>query len=163
MKLYHLHAKQALPISSSEAWQFLSNPHNLKHLTPKEMDFTILSGADRPLYAGQIIQYRVKPLPGFSTKWVSEITQVEEGDYFVDEQLYGPYALWHHKHFITVIDGGVVMEDLIHYKIPFGFLGQLLHPVLVKKELLKIFEYREVQLENRFGKMPNYQNSLILN
>jgi ligand-binding SRPBCC domain-containing protein len=163
MKLYQLHAKQALPIKKDEAWNFLSDPKNLKVITPEHMGFKIESGADRPMYAGQIIQYTVKPFPGISTKWVTEITHVKEGDYFVDEQRFGPYALWHHKHFIKEIEGGVEMEDLIDYKVPLGFLGQLVQPILVKKQLNEIFQYRETKLEALFGKMKNYKNSLYLN
>ena len=163
MKLYQLHAKQAFPITRKEAWDFLSNPRNLKVITPDHMGFTILSGADRAMFQGQIIQYIVKPFPGVSTKWVTEITHVKEGEYFVDEQRFGPYALWHHKHFIKEIEGGVEMEDLIDYKIPFGILGQWAQPILVKKQLNKIFQYRETKLENLFGKLNGHQNTLHLN
>lgn len=117
------------------------------------MGFHILSGADRPMYAGQIIQYIVTPVLGIKTKWVTEITHVEEGSYFVDEQRYGPYSLWHHKHFIREIDGGVEMEDLIHYKIPLGILGQLVHPILVQPKLNEIFEYRTNKLIELFGEI----------
>ena len=152
MKIYTLHKKQKLPISIDDAWTFLCNPANLSKLTPKEMNMKIISGADRPMYAGQVLQYSVTPLPGFKTKWVSEITQYEEKKYFVDLQLYGPYAFWHHKHFVHEIDGGVEMEDIIDYKVPFGFLGRWLHPVLVKPKLESIFNYRKEQLEALFGK-----------
>lgn len=151
MKLYQLQSKLNLPIGVQEAWDFLSNPKNLKLITPPEMGFVIKSGADRPMYAGQLIQYSVSPLPGFTTKWVSEITHVQEPEYFVDVQVFGPYALWHHKHFIKPIEGGVEMEDIVDYKLPFGILGQLAHPILVKKKLLEIFEYREKKLIEIFG------------
>lgn len=163
MKLYQLHAKQALPITKEDAWNFLSDPKNLKTITPDHMGFQILSGADRLMYAGQIIQYIVKPFPGISTKWVTEITHVKAGEYFVDEQRFGPYALWHHKHFIKEIEGGVEMEDLIDYKIPFGILGQIMQPILVKRQLNQIFQYREAKLEALFGKINAYQNTLYLN
>ena len=84
MKIYTLHSKQPLPISKQEAWDFLSDPNNLKAITPKYMGFIIKSGADRPMYAGQIIQYIVTPLLGIKTKWVTEITQVKKGEYFVE-------------------------------------------------------------------------------
>ena len=100
MKIYQIKTKQKLPISSKEAWQFLSNPNNLAKITPKYMNFKILSGADRPIFAGQIIQYKVTPVLGITLKWVTEITHVKENEYFVDEQRFGPYSLWHHKHFI---------------------------------------------------------------
>lgn len=162
MKLYQLHSKQSIPISPQEAWDFLSNPDNLKVITPEHMGFNILSGADRPMFAGQIIQYKVSPFPGFTTKWVTEITHVKEGEYFVDEQRFGPYALWHHKHFINSIDGGVEMEDIIDYKIPFGILGQIAHPIIVKRQLIQIFKYREEKLHDLFGKVEGRPNELHL-
>lgn len=154
MKIYALHAKQYLPTTMDGAWKFLSNPANLKVITPDHMGFVIHSGADRPMFAGQIIQYKVSPFPGFTTKWVTEITHVDEGSYFVDEQRFGPYRLWHHKHFIKEVDQGVEMEDIIHYKLPFGWLGRLAHPILVKKQLKQIFSYREAKLSDLFGTIP---------
>lgn len=156
MKIYTLHKKQNLPISKAQAWDFLSRPENLKTITPDYMGFNILSGGDRPMFAGQIIQYIVTPIMGIKTKWVTEITHVKEGVYFVDEQRFGPYALWHHKHFIKEIDGGVEMEDIIDYKVPFGFLGQLVQPFLVKPKLEEIFEYRTKKLEALFGKYTKH-------
>ena len=151
MKIYTLHKKQQLPISLDEAWEFLSNPKNLKIITPDYMSFDIVSTIDRPLYTGQIIQYIVTPLLGIKTKWVSEITHIEYKKYFVDEQMYGPYALWHHKHFVKEIDGGVELEDIIDYKVPLGILGQLVHPILVKPKLEEIFSYRQKKLLELFG------------
>ncbi len=154
MKIYRLHKKQNLPITIDEAWDFLSNPKNLSAITPDYMGFNILSGADKPMYAGQIIQYIVKPVLGIKTKWVTEITHTVNKNYFVDEQRFGPYALWHHKHFIKTIEGGVEMEDIIDYKLPYGLLGQLIHPILVKPKLEELFNYRAKKLEERFGIYP---------
>jgi len=151
MKLYQLRSKQALPISKIEAWEFLSQPKNLSVITPPHMGFKILSKDNRPIFAGQIIQYSISLFPKYTTRWVTEITHVEEGSYFVDEQRFGPYALWHHKHFLEPMDGGVVMEDIIDYKIPFGLLGQLGHSLVVKKQLLAIFSFREQKLRELFG------------
>tara|TARA_R110002049_G_scaffold25949_2_gene90653 strand:- start:6991 stop:7458 length:468 start_codon:yes stop_codon:yes gene_type:complete len=151
MKIYRLHKKQNLPITVNEAWDFLSDPKNLKTITPEYMGFNILSGADRPMFAGQIIQYIVTPVLGIKTKWVTEITHIVDKHYFVDEQRFGPYALWHHKHFIKAIEGGVEMEDIIDYKVPFGIIGQMIHPILVKPKLDEIFNYRTKKLEKLFG------------
>ena len=151
MKIYTLHTKQNFPISKEKAWEFLSDPKNLKIITPEYMGFDIQSGADRAMYPGQIIQYIVTPILGIKTKWVTEITHVKEGVYFVDEQRFGPYALWHHKHFLKSIEGGVEMEDIIDYMVPMGWLGQLVHPFLVKQKLDKIFEYRKNKLIELFG------------
>ena len=153
MKIYTLHTKQNLPISKEKAWEFLSSPKNLKTITPDYMNFDILNGADRPMFAGQIIQYIVTPILGIKTKWVTEITHVVDGEYFVDEQRFGPYALWHHKHFIKEIPGGVEMEDIVDYKVPMRILGQLVHPILVKPKLNEIFEYRRKKLIELFGEI----------
>ncbi|BDW93877.1 hypothetical protein MACH07_27090 [Flagellimonas marinaquae] len=162
MQLYQLKSRQFLPISKKEAWDFLSNPKNLAVITPPHMGFHILSGADRPMFQGQIIQYIVKPFPLVSTKWVTEITHVQKGSYFVDEQRFGPYSLWHHKHFIKEVPDGVEMEDIIDYKLPFGFLGQIMHPFLVKKQLQKIFRFREKKLAEMFGEVKGKTNYLKL-
>jgi len=151
MKIYRLETIQNLPISQKEAWDFLSDPKNLKTITPDYMGFEILSGAAERMYAGQIIQYIVTPVFGIPTKWVTEITHVQEGSYFVDEQRFGPYNLWHHKHFINPIKNGVEMIDIIDYKIPFGFLGRIAHPLLVAPKLKEIFEYRKNALVALFG------------
>jgi len=159
MKIYTLKATQKLPISIDEAWEFLSNPKNLKVITPDYMGFQITSGADRPMFAGQIIQYIVTPVAGIKNKWVTEITHVIDKQYFVDEQRFGPYALWHHKHFLKEIPGGVEMEDIIDYKIPFGILGQMVHPILVKPKLREIFKYREQKLIELFGTLETTQET----
>ena len=151
MKIYRLHTIQNLPISINEAWNFLSDPVNLKTITPDYMGFEILSGAEKKIFPGQIIQYIVTPILGIPTKWVTEITHVKKGQYFVDEQRFGPYSLWHHKHFLKPIKNGVEMEDIIDYKIPFGLFGQMIHPILVKPKLNEIFKYREIKLVELFG------------
>ncbi len=154
MKLYQLYSRQILPVSQQEAWEFLSNPSNLKVITPDHMGFDILSGADRGIFPGQIIHCKVSPFSGYTTKWITEITHVKDGEYFVDEQRFGPYSLWHHKHFLKSVEGGVEMEDIIDYKLPFGLLGRIIHPLLIKKQLLRIFSYREQKLTKLFGTLP---------
>ena len=153
MKIYQINTKQKLPISVKEAWEFLSSPNNLAEITPKYMNFKILSGANKSIFAGQIIQYKVTPVLGITLKWVTEITHVKQNEYFVDEQRFGPYSLWHHKHFIKEIEGGVEMEDIVDYKIPLGILGQIAHVLFVKNKLTEIFKYRENKLNELFGKI----------
>ena len=151
MKIYRLETIQNLPISKSHAWDFLSNPKNLKRITPDYMGFKIINGTADKMYAGQIIQYMVTPVMGIPTKWVTEITHVDDGNYFVDEQRFGPYSLWHHKHFIKEVKGGVEMIDIIDYKIPLGFIGRIMNPILVKPKLEEIFRFRKEKLEKLFG------------
>lgn len=153
MKLYTIHKKQKLPITPEAAWDFISNPKNLAVITPDSMGFKTLSGDDRKMFAGQIIHYTISPLLGVKMQWVTEITHVKDMEFFVDEQRYGPYKFWHHKHFIKEIPGGVEMEDIVHYKLPMGVLGDLAHPFLVKPKLNEIFEYRRKKLIALFGEM----------
>ncbi|MGL2966163.1 SRPBCC family protein [Flavobacterium sp. XGLA_31] len=155
MKIYTLQLKQNLPISIETAWEFLSDPKNLKEITPDYMGFKTLSGDDRPMFSGQIIEYIVTPVWGIPVKWVTEITHVVDKKHFVDEQRFGPYAFWHHKHFLRAIPGGVEMEDIVHYKIPMGLLGQWLHPFLVQPKLKEIFEYRQKKLIKLFGEFKS--------
>lgn len=149
--VYRLKTEQKLPISIDEAWTFLSSPENLKTITPDYMRFHIVSEIEKEMYPGQIIQYIVTPIFGIKVNWVTEITHVVDKKYFVDEQRFGPYALWHHKHFIKAIPDGVLMEDIIDYKPPLGKLGRLIHPVLIKPKLKEIFNYRKSKLEELFG------------
>ncbi|QNJ98582.1 SRPBCC family protein [Constantimarinum furrinae] len=153
MKIHCLSTLQELPTSPEDAWKFLSDPKNLSKITPASLKFKIKSGADKPMYPGQIIEYSVSPFPRIKSTWITEITHLKEHQYFVDEQRFGPYAFWHHKHFLRKTDRGVEMEDIIHYKLPFGFLGELFHNTLVLPQLNRIFNYRRVQLEEQFGKI----------
>lgn len=155
MKIYTLHTKQNLPITLDNAWEFLSNPKNLKKITPDYMGFKTLSGDDRPMFPGQIIQYIVTPVLGIQMKWVTEITHVHDRSYFVDEQRFGPYALWHHKHFLKEIPGGIEMEDIVDYKVPMGILGQMVHPFLVAPKLKEIFDFRRKKLVDLFGEFKD--------
>ena len=153
MKIYRFKKSQLLPITINKAWDFLSDPNNLKKITPDYMGFNILEKEDTKMYAGQIIQYIVTPILGIPTKWVTEITHVKDKSYFVDEQRFGPYSLWHHKHFIKEVDGGIEMLDIIDYKIPLGFIGRLANPILVKPKLNEIFNYRKKKLVELFGEL----------
>lgn len=153
MKIYTLKRTQFLPISMAEAWDFFSTPRNLSKITPEHMGFTILyvSGGEKT-YAGQIIRYHVQILPGIKVHWVTEITHVQEPHYFVDEQRFGPYALWHHQHRFKAVAGGVEMTDEVNYAIPLGPLGRLAHWLFVGREVNRIFEHRFTVLEGYFNK-----------
>ncbi|WP_330441729.1 SRPBCC family protein [Flavobacterium sp. C4GT6] len=149
--MYTLHKTQKIPVSLNAAWNFISTPKNLAVITPPSMGFVTLSGDDREMFAGQIIHYHVSPLLGLKMEWVTEITHVEDKRFFVDEQRFGPYKFWHHKHFLKEIPGGVEMEDIIHYKLPMGILGKMVHPFIVKPKLEEIFKYRKNKLIELFG------------
>tara|TARA_Y100000766_G_scaffold252585_1_gene236953 strand:+ start:1105 stop:1602 length:498 start_codon:yes stop_codon:yes gene_type:complete len=150
-KVYRLEAKQDLPISLKKAWEFFSNPKNLPKITPLSLGFQIISNLDSKIYTSQIIQYKVTPLPFFKTTWVTEITHIEDYHFFADKQLYGPYKLWHHKHFFKEIEEGVQIIDIVDYVPPFGVLGRLMNPVIIRPKILKIFEYRKIKVEELFS------------
>jgi ligand-binding SRPBCC domain-containing protein len=152
MKVYTLHKKQKLKLNLQEAWDFFSTPKNLQKITPSEMNFQILSDLPKKMYTGLIIEYFVQPLLGIKMYWVTEIKHVDEQKFFVDEQRFGPYKFWHHKHIFTPVDDGILMEDIVHWALPLGFLGRFFGAGFVKNQLEKIFNYRYNVLEEMFNK-----------
>ena len=149
--MYQYTSRQELATTMEEAWTFLSDPKNLKRITPDYMGFDIISGAERKMFPGQIIQYRLTPVLGIPFRWVTEITHVQEGEFFVDEQRFGPYTFWHHKHFIKKTENGVVMEDIVDYRLPLGPLGWLAYALFVRAKVKQIFDYREKALNEIFN------------
>lgn len=152
-KVYHIKKVQVIPIDIDEAWNFFSDARNLEAITPEGMGFNIISRHHgEKMYAGQLIEYTLKPLLGIKMYWMTEITHVENKLLFVDEQRFGPYSLWHHQHHFKEVPGGVEMTDIVHYKIPFWFLGDIAHSLFVKKMLNSIFDYRYKKVAELFGK-----------
>lgn len=149
--IYSLEASQVVSIPLAEAWDYFSSPENLSTITPPEMGFTITSKVDRKAYQGQIISYKVSPLLSLKLNWVTEITTVVENEYFVDEQRFGPYKMWHHEHFFEALPNGTtLMKDKVSYKLPMGVIGRLMHTLFVKKQLTQIFKYRREALNKIF-------------
>lgn len=157
MKIYQFRAKQKLPISIEEAWQFFSNPNNLGKITPDWLNFEILSPLPDKMYAGMIIEYFVRPLLNIRTTWVTEITHINEPHFFVDEQRTGPYKMWHHQHHFKEVNGILEMDDIVTYAIGFGFWGRLANKLLVSKKIKEIFEYRKTVLEKLFGNLQEVE------
>ncbi|MFC7336735.1 hypothetical protein ACFQY0_06070 [Haloferula chungangensis] len=149
--IHALEQEQFLPISMKEAWAFFSSPRNLDEITPPELGFRIESLRSEVVHEGQIITYKVKVLPGVWIPWVTEIKSVDEGRSFIDEQRFGPYKFWHHRHWFEEVDGGVLMKDLVHYAMPFWPFGELGHEIFVRPKLERIFGFRREVLERRFG------------
>lgn len=140
-----------MPTTIEKAWDFFSNPANLGQLTGTDMDFKIISTHHGDnMYAGQIIEYHVRPLWGIRWYWMTEITHVEAPHFFVDEQRFGPYSLWHHQHHFKEVEAGVEMTDIVHYKLPYWFLGDIVHSLLIKKKLEDIFDYRRKKIGQLF-------------
>jgi ligand-binding SRPBCC domain-containing protein len=152
MPLYTLETTQKIPASKEDLWEFISSPANLKKITPGYMGFDVTT-KDLPdkMYPGMIISYKVSPLLGIKMTWVTEISQVRELEYFVDEQRTGPYKLWHHQHHIAAIEGGVSMTDIVNYAPPFGLLGSFANAIVIRRQLKEIFDFRRKKLEEIFG------------
>ena len=142
MKIYQFRSKQFLPISIKEAWEFFSNPNNLPKITPPWLNFEVTTQLDSKMYAGMIITYLVRPLLNIPTTWVTEITHVREPNFFVDEQRFGPYKLWHHQHIFSESENGTEMEDIVTYAVPFGFIGRIANNLIISKKINQIFSFR---------------------
>lgn len=152
MAVHSLKTIQKIPVSLDEAWSFFSHPRNLALMTPEYLNLKFTNELfGEEMYAGQVMTYRVKPLFGIPMFWMTEITHVKHREYFIDEQRFGPYSLWHHQHHFREIRGGVEMTDLVHYKVPGWILGDLANEVFIRKQLEGIFSFRFRRVEELFG------------
>lgn len=153
---------QFLPVSIAEAWDFFSNPANLKTITPSFMGFDITSDyMGERMYQGMIITYKVMPLLNVPVNWVTEITHVREPWFFVDNQKSGPFKYWHHQHIFEEVEGGTQMTDIVNYAVPFGFLGRAVEHMIIRHRVGGIFDYRYKKLEELFGKLAREENRLV--
>ena len=144
--------KQIIKSDINTLWDFISSPENLEKITPKWMSFKITSKSlSKKMYAGMIISYIVKPVLNIPMKWITEITHVQEKEYFVDEQRLGPYKMWHHEHKLEKTKEGILMTDIITYIPPFGVFGRIINYFFIKKRVNKIFDYRNSVLDNKFN------------
>jgi ligand-binding SRPBCC domain-containing protein len=151
MDLYSIKANQYLPIDLIRAWNFFSNPRNLRQITPSWLDFKITNEIPDEMYPGMIITYRHRTILGLPTTWVTEITHVENPYCFVDEMRSGPFRFWHHQHHFKPISHGIEMTDVVHYALKLGIFGQLIHHVLIRAKLNEIFAFRKQTLSEIFG------------
>lgn len=149
--MYYLEFSQTVPLSLKKSWDFFSSPSNLALLTPPELHFEMVTPEEEKMYPGQIISHLIRPVWNFPIEWVTEITQVKELDYFIDEQRFGPYKFWHHEHRFVEVPGGVEIIDKIYYKMPFGIFGKMVHFFKVERDLQIVFSYRHAKLEELFG------------
>jgi len=151
--IYRITRTQLLHANIDEVWEFASSPSNLKKITPDYMNFNIISpDLPKKIYPGMIINYIVSPILKINITWVAEITHIVEKKFFVDEQRIGPYKMWHHEHFFEIQENGVLMKDIITYQLPFGFIGDLMHALFIKRQLNNIFDYRFKLMNQIFNK-----------
>jgi len=150
MSLTQLFYEQKINTDIDKLWKFISSPKNLSKITPRYMDFKILTEIPNEMYEGLIISYTVKPILGIKMNWVTEITHIKDKKYFVDEQRKGPYKMWHHEHILVETDNGIIMKDIISYIPPFGILGKILNKLFIKRQVSEIFNYRTEVLKKIF-------------
>ena len=156
MAVYSLKKTQFIPISLDAAWDFFSHPKNLAVMTPEYLNLKFTNELyGEEMYPGQVMTYNVRPVLGIPMFWMTEITHVVPKKFFVDEQRFGPYAMWHHQHHFEEVEGGVMMTDLIHYKAPLGFLGDIAVALFIKKQLEGIFVFRKKKVEELFPSTAN--------
>jgi ligand-binding SRPBCC domain-containing protein len=143
-----LSREQRLPDPPAAVFPFFGEPENLEAITPPWLRFRIVAAPDE-LGVGSLIEYRLR-LHGVPVAWLTRIEEWVPGERFVDAQLHGPYALWHHTHeFLADGDGGTLMRDTVRYALPFGPLGEVAHRLFVARDLERIFDYRREQLTRR--------------
>lgn len=155
MTIHVLTTAQELPIDLDQAWSFFSDPRNLPRITPPWLALRITSQPPARIFPGLVITYTLRPLPLLRTEWVTEISHVCEGSYFVDEQRLGPYRFWHHLHRFEPVPGGTRVVDVVHYALPLGVLTEWLHEWAVRPRLREIFRYRRRTLRQLFGEPPH--------
>jgi ligand-binding SRPBCC domain-containing protein len=143
--------EQFIPISLDKAWEFFSSPSNLNLITPEKLHFTTLSEVPKQMYQGLTIKYRIRPMLNIPMIWVTEITSIKDKEYFVDEQIKGPYKLWRHEHRFRAIENGVMMTDILTYDIGLSVIGKLAGLLWVDRQVEEIFTYRSKKLEVLFG------------
>ena len=152
MKAQIIKREQILNISLQEAWDFFSTPLKLAEITPKWLDFRVMSDVPDKMYEGMIVQYNVHPFLGIPVWWVTEITHIKEPHYFVDEQRKGPYAMWHHEHHFKEVEGGVHMTDIVSYIVPFSAVTMPFIGGMVRGKVEAIFDHRYRVLDEMFNK-----------
>jgi len=149
--MYHLKKEQWIDVPKDRVWDFFSRPENLLKITPADMKMKIEDIPAGEMYPGMILRYKVSPLLGIPLSWTSHISSLKEGDYFVDDMLEGPFKVWHHQHRFESKDGGTLIIDDLHYRIPLEPFSKILHPLLVQRNLEKMFQHRESVVKELFN------------
>ena len=150
-KIYSFSKEQFVPSDIDTVFEFFSRPENLEKITPSSMGFNIITPKPIEMKEGAIIDYTVKIL-GVPVRWRTIITSYKKNEFFVDEQLKGPYSYWHHKHTFEEIEGGVLIIDEITYALPIQAFRLIFHPLIIKPQLKQIFDFRFQIIKDKFNK-----------
>jgi ligand-binding SRPBCC domain-containing protein len=155
VKIYQLFRRQVLALSVREAWDFFSSPYNLNEITPDFFNVTVTSKVPDHIYSGLMISYVMKAILGIPMAWLSEVSHCDEPKRFVYEQRIGPFKFWSHEICLTEQPNGILMEDIVFYAMPLGWLGQTLNKFIIADKLDNIFTVRYKYLETRWGLLSN--------
>ncbi len=148
MRVHVLEREQVLPRPPSEAWEFFQDAYNLEEITPPFLGFEVLTPRPIEMRLGTLIEYELR-LHGVRLRWLTRIEDWEPGRRFVDRQLRGPYALWHHTHTFEPHPEGTLMRDRVRYRLPLGPLGAIAHVALVRRDIDAIFDFRRAEIARR--------------
>ena len=149
MKCYELESEQFINSNINKVFDFFSRPENLEDITPSRLKFTILTPSPIPMEKGTLIDYTIRIL-WFPVHWRTLITAYNPPHGFVDQQIKGPYILWHHWHSFENKNGGTMVRDKIRYAVPLGIVGRILNFFWIQKDLEDIFSYRRKIIANKF-------------
>lgn len=149
MRIYRLHAEQFVAKPLDEVFAFFERPENLARITPESLGFVIITPSPIEMKVGTLIDYTIRVM-GLRVRWTTLISGYDPPNSFVDEQLRGPYSLWHHTHTFTAVKGGTRIVDDVRYALPLGILGRAVHTLLVRRDLEKIFKHREKIIAHLF-------------
>ena len=155
MKTYNIKFEQFIDLPINDVFSFFSQPNNLSLITPPRLKFDILTPLPIKMKEGQLIDYSLTIMYFFKLHWRTLITDYERPYKFIDQQIKGPYSLWHHTHIFEEKDGGTVIYDNVTYAIPFGVIGRLIHALYIKYDVQSIFKYRHKILNQIFSEIKN--------
>jgi ligand-binding SRPBCC domain-containing protein len=147
--IYRLERRQVVGGELPAVFGFFKSPRNLEAITPPWLGFRVLDASDPEVREGTRIAYRLR-LHGIPFRWESRIAEFREDAMFADEQVVGPYRTWYHRHLFHAVPGGVMLEDVVDYQMPFGPLGRFGHAAVVRRQLQQIFDYRAKVIGARF-------------
>ena len=142
VRSHRLQREQVLACPLPEVFAFFSGARNLERITPPWLTFQVLTPEPISMRVGTLIEYRLR-IHGIPLNWTTRIEEWEPGVGFVDRQIAGPYRLWHHRHSFRAQGETTVIIDAVDYALPFGILGESAHGLFVRRDLERIFAYRQ--------------------
>ena len=153
-RIHILERSQVVPLPRAQVFAFFAEARNLESITPEFLHFQILPPVPVSLDVGARIDYRLS-LFGIPFHWRTRIAAWQPGLRFVDVQEKGPYALWHHTHTFADCEGGTRVGDRVEYRLPLGALGEVAHPLMVRRTLERIFDHRRERVAALLGAAPH--------